>query len=100
MWRSPEGWIPLKMRGTGGTGAKAIRKTDATQLLSAAQLAATKAAAWLREQEGRMPPDQWAAKGKADFVTQVDRRSEEIIGEALLGAFPDSTVMGEELSPD
>ncbi len=72
---------------------------QATQLLLAAQLAASRAAAFLREQEGRMQPSQWASKGRADFVTQVDRKSEEIIGETLLGAFPDSEIVGEELNP-
>jgi myo-inositol-1(or 4)-monophosphatase len=72
---------------------------DAAQLLSAAQLAASRAAAFLREQEGRMQPAQWASKGRADFVTQVDRKAEEMIGDTLLSAFPDSIVMGEELNP-
>ena len=47
-----------------------------------------------------MRPSDWTAKGKADFVTEVDRESERIVGSALLEAFPESTVMGEELSPD
>jgi myo-inositol-1(or 4)-monophosphatase len=72
---------------------------DASQLLSAAQLAASRAATFLREQEGRMQPSQWTSKGRADFVTQVDRKSEEMIGETLLSAFPESVIMGEELSP-
>ena len=73
---------------------------EATQLLKTAQLAASRAAAYLREQEGRMQPSQWTSKGRADFVTQVDRKSEEMIGETLLNAFPDSVVIGEELSPN
>lgn len=47
-----------------------------------------------------MQPSQWTSKGRADFVTQVDRKSEEMIGETLLSAFPDSVVMGEELNPE
>jgi myo-inositol-1(or 4)-monophosphatase len=70
------------------------------QLLAAATLAAERAAAFLLEQEGRMRPAQWTAKGKSDFVTEVDRESERMVSETLLEAFPGSTVMGEELSPD
>src|SRR5919109_496464 len=97
MCRSPEGWMPLKMR---DMGVKAIKKADPTQLLSAAQLAASRAASFLREQEGRMTPDTWSIKGQADFVTEVDRESERMISADLLKAFPDSAIMGEELTPD
>jgi len=76
-----------------------MRPTGA-QLLVAAQLAARRAADFLRGQEGRMRPGQWTAKGKSDFVTEVDRESERMVSESLLAAFPDSTVMGEELTPD
>ena len=72
---------------------------DARQLLSAAQLAADRAAAYLRRQEGRMAPGQWSEKGRADFVTEVDRESERLIAETLLAAFPGSAVVGEELTP-
>jgi myo-inositol-1(or 4)-monophosphatase len=70
------------------------------QLLSAAQLAATRAAAFLREQEGRMRPSDWAAKGRADYVTEVDREAERMITEDLTKAYPDSVVLGEELNPE
>lgn len=74
-------------------------KIDGGQLLVAAQLAARGAADFLREQEGRMRPGDWTAKGKADFVTEVDRESERMIAEVLQESFPTSTVIGEELSP-
>jgi myo-inositol-1(or 4)-monophosphatase len=35
----------------------------------------------------------------SDFVTQVDRDAEQLIAEELLGEFPESVVIGEELSP-
>jgi myo-inositol-1(or 4)-monophosphatase len=73
---------------------------DATQLLSAAQLAATRAAAFLREQEGRMRPADWTSKGRADYVTEVDREAERMITEDLTRAFPGSIVLGEELNPE
>ena len=66
---------------------------DARQLLSAAQLAADRAAAFLRREEGRLAPEAWSEKGRADFVTEVDRESERLIGETLRGAFPASAVV-------
>ncbi len=72
---------------------------DTRQLLAAAQLAADRAAAYLLREEGRRGPDQWAEKGRADFVTEVDRESERLIAETLLAAVPGSTVVGEELTP-
>ena len=72
---------------------------DARQLLSAAQLAADRAAAFLRRQEGRLAPEQWSEKGRADFVTEVDRESERLIAETLHAAFPGSAIVGEELTP-
>jgi myo-inositol-1(or 4)-monophosphatase len=41
----------------------------------------------------------WSLKGKADFVTEVDRESERIISASLLEATPDAAILGEELSP-
>ena len=73
--------------------------SDNAQLLSAAQLAAAKAAVFLRSQEGRMKPGDWTAKGKADYVTEVDKEAERIVTAVLLKAFPESVVMGEELNP-
>ena len=72
---------------------------DARQLLTAAQLAADLAAAFLRRQEGRLAPEAWTEKGRADFVTEVDRESERLIAETLTRAFPGSAILGEELTP-
>jgi myo-inositol-1(or 4)-monophosphatase len=72
---------------------------DLGQLLAAAQLAADRAAAYLLREEGRRGPDQWSEKGRADFVTEVDRESERLIAETLLAAAPGSAVVGEELTP-
>ena len=41
----------------------------------------------------------WSVKGKADFVTEVDKESERMIAAILLEATPDATILGEELSP-
>lgn len=47
-----------------------------------------------------MRPSDWTSKGRADYVTEVDRESERIVAEALTTSFPGSLVRGEELSPD
>ncbi len=73
---------------------------DARQLLTAAQLAADRAAAFLRRQEGRLAPGDWSEKGRADFVTEVDREAERLIAATLLAAAPGSVMIGEELTPD
>jgi myo-inositol-1(or 4)-monophosphatase len=73
---------------------------DPVQLLSAALLAASRAAAFLREQEGRMKPEDWTRKGRADYVTEVDREAERMITADLTAAFPGSEVLGEELNPE
>lgn len=73
---------------------------DLAQLLAAARLAAERAAAYLRGQEGTLPPEAWAEKRPSDFVTAIDRAAERIIAEILLREVPASRVVGEELTPD
>ncbi len=75
-------------------------KSELTQLLAAAQLAADRAAAFLREQEGRLGPESWSEKRPSDFVTEVDREAERMIADVLLRHVPGSRVVGEELTPD
>ena len=72
---------------------------DAVQLLKAAELAADRAAALLRREEGRFGPDRWDEKGRADFVTEVDRESERLIARTLAET-AGGVVIGEELTPD
>jgi myo-inositol-1(or 4)-monophosphatase len=42
---------------------------------------------------------QWRLKGKSDFVSRADLETEEIVVEVLRRDFPESAVLGEELSP-
>ncbi len=46
-----------------------------------------------------MRPENWTRKGRADYVTEVDREAERLITADLTAAFPGSVVLGEELSP-
>jgi len=75
-------------------------KSDLAQLLAAARLAADRAAAYLRDQEGTLPPEAWSEKRPSDFVTAIDREAERIVAEVLLREVPGSRVVGEELTPD
>lgn len=42
---------------------------------------------------------QWEVKSRADFVSAVDRESEEAVAAVLRAGHPDATLVGEELSP-
>jgi myo-inositol-1(or 4)-monophosphatase len=68
-------------------------------LLDSAVRAARLAAAFLRT---AIPPapEAWTTKGQNDFVTEVDRRAEEIIRGSLLSDTPNARVIGEELGSD
>ena len=69
-------------------------------LLHLARTAAERAASYLRGVERPSDPDGWALKGSRDFVTEVDRTAERIVGEILLAAEPGSRIVGEELQPE
>ncbi|HXC24306.1 MAG TPA: inositol monophosphatase family protein, partial [Gemmatimonadaceae bacterium] len=58
--------------------------------------AARGAAAGIADAATRRGGLTWEAKGPADYVSEVDRGAEEGIRERLLGAFPDSRMLGEE----
>jgi myo-inositol-1(or 4)-monophosphatase len=64
---------------------------------------ATGAARAAREAHRAGPPadrTDWAEKGRADFVTRVDRRAEEEIVSRIRDRFPDHAVLAEEGTPD
>jgi myo-inositol-1(or 4)-monophosphatase len=72
--------------------------SDYGHLLDVARTAARRATAHLREVE-RPDPATWERKGHGDFVTDVDRGTEQLIADFLLGATPDGSILGEELTP-
>jgi myo-inositol-1(or 4)-monophosphatase len=67
-------------------------------LVDAAVEAAERAGSFLRAAP-RPELRDWTEKGRNDFVTAVDRGAEAIIAEVLQRRVPDSTIVGEELSP-
>lgn len=68
-------------------------------LLHIATQAASRAGNYLQGID-RPDPTSWIRKGRANFVTEVDRNAEQLIREVLLKGAPGSTVVGEELSPE
>lgn len=77
------------------------RKTlSSFDLLRIARAAADAGATYLRGAARPHGPAAWTAKDERDYVTHVDRTSEEHIRKVLLAATPDARVVGEELSPD
>jgi myo-inositol-1(or 4)-monophosphatase len=71
-----------------------------TDILTLTLDTAQRAAEYIRSVRHPPQPATWGLKGTSDFVTQVDRESESLIAEALLREYPDSAIMGEELTPD
>ena len=69
-------------------------------LLHAARLAAERAAQYLRSVSRPKGPEGWRVKDQRDFVTEVDRTSEQLIAAVLHDATPGGRVIGEELSPE
>lgn len=70
-----------------------------TALLEASVAAARGAAGFIREQARNLSGLDWRRKQVADFVTDVDTGAEARIREVVMRAFPDATIVGEELSP-
>jgi myo-inositol-1(or 4)-monophosphatase len=69
-------------------------------LLHLARTAAERAAGYLRGVERPADPSGWTLKGSRDFVTDVDRKAEQLVSEVLLAAEPASRIVGEELQPE
>jgi myo-inositol-1(or 4)-monophosphatase len=69
-------------------------------LLHLARTAAERAAGYLQGVERPADPSGWTRKGSRDFVTDVDRKAEQLVSEVLLAAEPGSRIVGEELQPE
>jgi myo-inositol-1(or 4)-monophosphatase len=71
---------------------------DYRELAAVACSAAERAAGYIRSAERPGAGANWERKGPLDFVTDVDRESEELITHELIGSIRGSRVLGEELS--
>jgi myo-inositol-1(or 4)-monophosphatase len=65
-------------------------------LLETALEAARVAAALQRPLAGNFEPERWSEKAPSDFVTEVDRESEQLILARILARFPDHKILAEE----
>jgi myo-inositol-1(or 4)-monophosphatase len=72
---------------------------SALDLLHWAKTAAAQAASYIRSAEPPGGPAEWTRKGRRDYVTEVDRTAERIIGEVLEQGIPGGRIVGEELNP-
>ena len=69
-------------------------------LLATCVAAAVRGAEVIRGFAGRRGTLEWEEKARADFVSAVDRASEEAIAEIVRARHPDAHLVGEELAPD
>ena len=72
---------------------------DNRELLDVALEAARAAASVIRGATARREKLVWETKGRADFVSEVDKASEQRIVEIVKRRCPEAIVLGEELSP-
>jgi myo-inositol-1(or 4)-monophosphatase len=79
--------------------AEARVTPPASQLLTTAVRAAAAAADVVRRGASSLGQLRWEEKGPSDFVSDVDRASEETLRGVLLGEVPHARMLGEEFSP-
>ena len=72
---------------------------SALDLLHWAKTAALAAGSYIRSAQPPGGPAEWTQKGSRDYVTEVDRTAERIIGEVLAQGIPGGRIVGEELNP-
>lgn len=80
---------------------QAISQTDIgdSELLDIALEAARGGAQVIRDATARREKLVWESKGRSDFVSEVDKASEQTIVGVIARRLPQATVLGEELSP-
>jgi myo-inositol-1(or 4)-monophosphatase len=73
---------------------------DNLELLDVALEAARAGAVVIRDSTARREKLVWETKSRSDFVSEVDKASEQRIVEVVNRRCPEAIVLGEELSPD
>jgi myo-inositol-1(or 4)-monophosphatase len=73
---------------------------DRRSLLATCVAAAVKAADVVRAGAARRDELAWETKSRADFVSEVDRGSEQVLADVIRGRHPDARLVAEEGSPD
>jgi len=77
-----------------------LTAADKRAMLATCVAAAVKGAEVIRSHEAKRGDLEWETKSHADFVSVVDRASEQAIAEIVRGRHLDAQILGEELSPD
>jgi myo-inositol-1(or 4)-monophosphatase len=80
---------------------QAISQTDSgdSELLAVALEAARGGARVIRDATDQRGKLVWETKGHSDFVSEVDKASEQVIRDVIARRLPDAVVLGEELTP-
>jgi myo-inositol-1(or 4)-monophosphatase len=86
--------------GARGGARDAGRHAERRALLATCVAAAVRGADVIRGFTNRRGTLEWEEKAHADFVSAVDRASEEAIAEIVRARHPDARMVGEELAPD
>ena len=73
---------------------------DRRALLATCVAAAARAADVVRTGAEQRESLVWESKSRFDFVSEVDRASEEALGEIIMQRHPDASLLAEEGSPD
>jgi myo-inositol-1(or 4)-monophosphatase len=83
-----------------GGATSATSRADRRALLATCVAAAARAADVVRAGAERRDTLQWEAKGRFDFVSDVDRHSEAALGDVVRQRHPEAALLAEEGSPD
>lgn len=75
-------------------------RADRRALLATCVAAAARGAEAVRAGAGRRDSLVWESKSQFDFVSDVDRGSEQVIGDVITSRHADATLLAEEGSPD
>jgi myo-inositol-1(or 4)-monophosphatase len=81
-------------------GSAAAHHAERRTLLATCVAAAVRGAEVIRGFARERSALQWEEKARADFVSAVDRASEQAIGDVVRARHPDARLVGEELAPD
>jgi myo-inositol-1(or 4)-monophosphatase len=77
-----------------------MTSSDTRALLATCVAAAAKAAEVIRAGASRRDELVWETKTRADFVSEVDRASEQVLRDIIRGRHPDAKLIAEEGSPE
>jgi len=83
-----------------GAASASRSRTDARALLATCVAAAARGADVVRKGAERRASLVWESKGTNDFVSEIDRASEAVIGEIVAGRHSDAVFVAEEGSPN